>query len=390
MPDVAQDKLDLLTRLIGYDSVSARPNLALIEFIADYLSGYGIDAKVYKDESGGKANLLATIGPQASGGLMLAGHSDVVPVEGQDWSSDPFTATHRDDRIYGRGACDMKGFIAVVLALVPELAGTPLTRPVHLAFTYDEEIGCFGGAALAEVIARMEDPPTFCIVGEPTGMKVVGGHKGKLSIDGHVRGAECHSAYNDRGVNAVEIAAEIVARFRALQKRLIADGKKDERFDPPFTTIHTGVMSGGVARNIVPRDCRFEVEIRNLPGDDPMDLLRAVEADTVESLLKEMHGVAADTSIRLDVQSCMPALAPAEPDETVRQALRLSGTNRPGVVSFATEAGLYQRAGVPAIVCGPGDIAQAHRPDEYVAVEQLDKCEAFLRGMIGQHQSRQK
>jgi acetylornithine deacetylase len=284
----------------------------------------------------------------------------------------------------------MKGFIAVALSLVPELARANLTRPVHLAFTYDEEIGCFGGAALADIIARMDHPPGFCIVGEPTGMKVVGGHKGKLSIDGHVRGAECHSAYNDRGVNAVEIAAEIVARFRALQKRLIADGKKDERFDPPFTTIHTGVMSGGVARNIVPRDCRFEVEIRNLPGDDPMDLLRAVEADTVESLLKEMHGVAADTSIRLDVQSCMPALAPAEPDETVRQALRLSGTNRPGVVSFATEAGLYQRAGVPAIVCGPGDIAQAHRPDEYVAVEQLDKCEAFLRGMIGQHQSRQK
>jgi acetylornithine deacetylase len=388
MPDVAQDKFDLLTRLIGYDSVSERSNLALIEFVSDYLSGYGIETQIYKDKSGGKANLFATIGPRVSGGLMLAGHTDVVPVEGQDWSSDPFRAERRDGRIYGRGACDMKGFIAVALALVPELAGATLTTPVHLAFTYDEEIGCFGGAALAEVVARMDHPPGFCIVGEPTGMKVVGGHKGKLSIDGHVRGAECHSAYNDRGVNAVEIAAEIVARFRALQKRLVMDGKKDERFDPPFTTIHTGVMSGGVARNIVPRDCRFEVEIRNLPGDDPMDLLRAVEADTVEPLLREMHTVAADTGIRLDVQSCMPALAPAEPDEIERRALRLSGTNRPGVVSFATEAGLYQRAGVPAIVCGPGDIAQAHRPDEYVAVEQLEKCEAFLRGMVGDFQSR--
>ncbi|MGE0652907.1 MAG: acetylornithine deacetylase [Alphaproteobacteria bacterium] len=388
MPDVAQDKLDLLTRLIGYDSVSERSNLALIEFVADYLSGYGVDAQVYKDKSGGKANLFATIGPQMSGGLMLAGHSDVVPVEGQDWSSDPFRAESRRGRIYGRGACDMKGFIAVALALVPELAGTTLTRPVHLAFTYDEEIGCFGGAALAEVIARMDHRPGFCIVGEPTGMKVVGGHKGKLSIDGHVRGAECHSAYNDRGVNAVEIAAEIVARFRALQKRLVVDGTKDERFNPPFTTIHTGVISGGVARNIVPRDCRFEVEIRNLPDDDPMDLLRTVKADTLESLLKEMHKVAADTSIRLDVQSCIPALAPTEPDEIGRQALRLSGTNRPGVVSFATEAGLYQRAGVPVIVCGPGNIAQAHRPDEYVTVEQLEKCADFLRGMVGNFQSR--
>jgi acetylornithine deacetylase len=234
----------------------------------------------------------------------------------------------------------------------------------------------------------MDHPPGFCIVGEPTGMKVVGGHKGKLSIDGHVRGAECHSAYNDRGVNAVEIAAEIVVRFRALQKHLAAEGTRDERFDPPFTTIHTGLVTGGVARNIVPRDCRFEVEIRNLPGDDPMDLLRTVESDTVEGLLQEMRAIAPGTGIRLDVQSCIPALAPSEPDEIVRQALRLSGTNRPGVVSFATEAGLYQRAGVPAVVCGPGDIAQAHRADEYVAVEQLDKCEVFLRGMIRHNPSR--
>ncbi|MQA64321.1 MAG: acetylornithine deacetylase [Alphaproteobacteria bacterium] len=390
MPGVTHDKLDLLARLIGYDSVSARPNLALIGFIADYLSGFGIEGKILKDATGSKANLLATIGPQASGGLMLAGHTDVVPVEGQDWRSDPFTATRRDGRVYGRGACDMKGFISVALSLVPELARATLTRPVHLAFTYDEEIGCFGGAALAEIIARMDHPPGFCIVGEPTGMKVVSGHKGKLSIDGHVRGAECHSAYNDRGVNAVEIAAEIVARFRTLQKRLATEGTRDERFDPPFTTVHTGVMSGGVARNIVPRDCRFEVEIRNLPGDDPMDLLHAIEAETVEHLRVEMRRVSPDTSIRLDVQSCIPALAPGDPDEIVRQALRLSGTNRPGVVSFATEAGLYQRAGVPAIVCGPGDIAQAHRPDEYVAVEQLEKCEAFLRGMIRNQQSNPK
>ena len=390
MPGVTHDKLDLLARLIGYDSVSARPNLAFIEFIADYLSGFGIEAKVLKNESGDKANLLATIGPPAAGGLMLAGHTDVVPVEGQDWATDPFTAAHRDGRVYGRGACDMKGFIAVALSLVPELARANLTRPVHLAFTYDEEIGCCGGVALADAITRMDHPPAFCIVGEPTGMKVVGGHKGKLSIDGHVRGAECHSAHNDRGVNAVEIAAEIVVRFRALQKRLAADSARDERFDPPFTTIHTGVMGGGVARNIVPRDCRFEVEIRNLPGDDPMDLLRTVESDTVEELLREMRRIAPDTGIRLDVQSCIPALAPGNPDETVRQALRLSGTNRPGVVSFATEAGLYQRTGVPAIVCGPGDIAQAHRPDEYVAVEQLDKCETFLRGMIRNQQSNPK
>lgn len=386
MPELDPRVAPLLARLIGYDTVSRNSNLALIDFVANHLSGLGVRTTVRHNADGTKANLFATIGPECDGGLVLAGHSDVVPVDGQDWSTDPFTAVTRDGRVYGRGACDMKGFIAVSLAFLSQIAGTPPGRPVHLALTYDEEVGCFGAAELSRQLASLPYRPAICIVGEPTSMKVVNGHKGKLSLDCTVSGTEGHSAHNDRGVNAVEIAAEIVVRLRAMQERLHT-APLDIRFDPPFTTIHTGLIAGGVARNIVPRNCRFEIEIRNLPGQDPESLKREIEAYAETRLVAEMHRISPDTGIRFDTQSHIPALAPDSEGELVRRALALSGANRSSVVSFATEAGLYQGAGIPAIVCGPGDIQQAHRPDEYVPLAQLAKCAEFLREMAAAAQA---
>lgn len=387
MTDIA-NTLDILDRLIRHDTVSRNPNLALINDMAGMFAAQGIKAQIFRDSAGTKANILATLGPAGPGGIMLAGHTDVVPVDGQDWTTEPFIATQKNARIYGRGAADMKGFIAVALALAPALSQSTLQRPVYFAFTYDEETGCFGAQALAEVLRRMAHLPACCIVGEPTNMQVVGGHKGKLSIDCHVHGAECHSAYNDHGVNAVEIASEVIVRLRAMQKRLREEGPRNDLFDPPYSTVHTGLVRGGTARNIVPRDCRFEVEIRNLPEDNPIAMIQEIEAATTRDLLLEMTRVSPDTGIDFKVQSDIPALTPNTDSDLIRQALIMTGSNRAGVVSFATEAGLYQRLGIQTIVCGPGDIAQAHRPDEFIALEQLTRCATFLRAMIAYQQSR--
>ncbi len=381
-PTAESDVRSLMKSLIGFDTVSSNSNLALIEFISHYLGGHGVVAELIEDPTGEKADLLATIGADGPGGLLLAGHTDVVPVEGQAWTSDPFTLRESDGRLFGRGTCDMKGFVAVALSLVPELTQAGLTRPVHLAFTYDEETGCFGGAALARHLRQLDYLPSKCVVGEPTGMAVVNGHKGKLSVDCHVHGAEGHSAYIDKGVNAVEIGAEIVSRLRAMQAKILADGPFDDRFDPPYSTIHTGLMQGGIARNIIPKDCRFEFEIRNLPNHDPAEFLADLQDFVKDSLLSDMQKVAPDSGIDLEIQSNIPGLQPDDETEVLALALQLTGTNAPDYISFTTEAGLYQDAGVPTIVCGPGHIAQAHRPDEYVAIEQLALCQEFLRDII--------
>jgi acetylornithine deacetylase len=381
-PSRDPDARSLLEELVGFDTVSSNSNLELIEFISAYLSRFGIQATVIRDETGTKADLLATIGPSDGAGLMLAGHTDVVPVENQDWSTDPFRVSERDGCLYGRGTCDMKGFVAVVLAAVPALAHTRLRRPIHLGFTYDEETGCFGGRALARHLEQLEIRPAWCVVGEPTGMAVVNGHKGKLSVDCHVHGAEGHSAYIDKGVNAVEIAAEIVAHLRASQVHLRRQGPFDTRFDPPFTTIHTGRMQGGIARNIIPKDCQFEFEIRNLPDQDPGKILAALRTYISDTLLPEMQAVAPQSGVELGIQSDIPALAPDEQSDILTLALQLTGTNAPEQISFTTEAGLYQGVGIPTIVCGPGHIAQAHKPDEYVALDQVALCGTFLDDII--------
>lgn len=369
----------MLRRLIAFDTTSRDSNLDLIDFVRDYLRDHGIDSRLTHDDSGRKANLYAVLGaPAQGGGLMLSGHTDVVPVDDQDWHSNPFALSERDGRLYGRGTCDMKGFIAVALALVPELRQAPLHRPIHLAFTFDEEVGCIGARQLAEQLRALTSRPGCCVIGEPTGMRVVDGHKGRFAMRCHVHGAEGHSAFPQQACNAVEVAAEMIAFLRQMARRLRQDGPLDHAFDPPHTTVQTGTVHGGVALNIVPRHCSFEFEIRNLPAQDPLALVSELRRFATERLLPDMRQTAADAGIDFEQMSHVPGLAPGRDEDFVKSVLAASGGNAPHKVSFGTEAGLYQRADIPTVVCGPGEIAQAHKPDEFVAMDQLARCESFL------------
>jgi len=378
MPTPRRDSVEMVRTLVGFDTTSRDSNLALIGHVEDYLAQHGVASRRIPDETGRKANLFATIGPEGKPGIVLSGHTDVVPVDGQEWHTDPFTVTERDGRLYGRGTCDMKSFVATVLAMVPRLVERPLATPVHLAFSYDEEVGCLGVRRLLADLQRDGLRPIACIVGEPTGMKVVRSHKGKLSMRCHVRGFECHSSLVHRGVNAVEAAAEVIARFRAMGRRIAAEGPFDPAFDPPYTSLHTGVIRGGTALNIVPKDCSFDFEFRYIPGVDPRALLAELQAHAEHELLPAMHAVAADTGFTWTELSAFPALDTPEDHGVTQLTKAASGDNGTAKVAFGTEAGLFQASGIPTIVCGPGDIEQAHKPDEYIALEQIALCEAFL------------
>jgi acetylornithine deacetylase len=343
--------------------------------VRDYLAGYGIASRLVHDESGRKANLFATIGANGSGGgIVLSGHTDVVPIDGQEWSSDPFAIEERDGRLYGRGTCDMKGFIAVALALVPEFAKAPLATPLHLAFSYDEEVGCIGVRRLLADLAASGIRPAACIVGEPTHMEVVRAHKGKLSYRCHVRGFECHSSLAPRGVNAVEYAAAMIAQLTAMGRRFAAEGPFDRAFDIPHTTVHVGTIQGGTVLNIVPKDCRFDFEFRHLPGEDPEAMLRTAQGYAARALEPAMRAIHADTGFRWEKLSSVPAADTSEDAEIVSLAKRATGRNSAGKVAFGCEAGLYDAAGIPTVICGPGHIDQAHKPDEFVALAQLAEC----------------
>jgi acetylornithine deacetylase len=371
--------IDILRRLIGFDTTSRNSNLALIEFVRDYLRDHGIDSRLYHDGTGRKANLYATFGANPdSGGLMLSGHTDVVPVDDQDWHSDPFALGERDSRLYGRGACDMKGFVATALALVPHFQEISQRRPVHFGFTFDEEVGCIGAGQLAAQLRELATRPAYCVIGEPTNMRVVDGHKGRFAMRCHVHGVEGHSAYPQQACNAVEAAADMIAHLRGIARRLRDEGPHDAAFDPPHSTLQTGTVHGGTALNIVPRHCSFEFEIRNLPCQDPLALVEELKDFTARQVLPDMRKASSDTGIEFEALSHVPGLAPDRDHEFVKSVLAASGGNATHKVSFGTEAGLYQRSAIPTVVCGPGDIAQAHRPDEFVALEQLARCETFL------------
>lgn len=378
----ASESVGLLRRLIGFDTTSRNSNLTLIEFLRDRLADHGVDSTLYRDAGGGKANLYATLGPRDVGGLMLSGHTDVVPVDGQNWTGDPFALREAGGLLYGRGACDMKGFIAVALALLPALNRQELRRPVHFAFTFDEEVGCLGARQLAAQLREMPAKPAFCLIGEPTGMRVVNGHKGRLAMRCHVHGKEGHSAVPEQACNAVESAAEIIAKLRALARRLREEGPHEAGFEPPYSTVHTGIVRGGTALNIVPRHCSFDFEIRNLPSQDPLGLFEEVKRHALEQILPEMRQSAPDADILFEELSRAPGLLPNDDDALLKVALAASGDNIARKVSFGTEAGLYQGADIPTIVCGPGHIAQAHKPDEFVALDQIARCEAFLLRMV--------
>jgi acetylornithine deacetylase len=373
--------LDMIRKLVGFDTTSRESNLALIEFARDYLDGYGVKSELVFDETKRKANLYATLGPADISGILLSGHTDVVPVDGQDWHSEPFKAVEKDGRLYARGSSDMKSFIAVALALVPDFLAAKLKTPIHLGLTYDEEVGCLGVRPLIAALKKHKVKPRLCIIGEPTSMQPVIANKGKRSFTCRVHGHEAHSSLTHAGVNAVETAAEIIAYLKGMARRRRDQGPFDHAFVPPYTTIHTGTIQGGTALNIVPRDCRFEFEIRNLPGEDPASIRAEVERFAA-TLLAEMKTVSQKSRIEFDEYNSTPALS-ADPGEEVAQlALALSGANATGKVSFTTEGGLYQESGIPTVICGPGSIEEAHKPDEFVALDQIRQCEGFMRRLM--------
>jgi acetylornithine deacetylase len=372
---------EMLRRLVGYDTTSRESNLELIEFVQNYLDGWGVASELVHDVTRKKANLYATLGPPDRGGIMLSGHTDVVPVDGQRWDSDPFELDEHEGKFYGRGSADMKGFIAAVLTKLPEFLDQPLGTPLHLALTYDEEVGCLGVRTLVAALKNRPIKPELCIIGEPTLMQPVIAHKGSRRLRCHVHGHEAHSSLTHRGVNAIETAAELVAHLRrvALQRR--NEGPFDAAFDPPYTTVQTGTIAGGTAVNIVPRDCQFDFEMRYLPSDDPDAIVGGLQRHA-QSLLPEMRSVSSESGIEFEETNAVPALAAAESDMVVQLALALSGANATGKVSFATEGGLFAESGIPTVICGPGSIEQAHKPNEFLALDQLRLCEAFLDRLI--------
>ena len=377
------DVRQMLDRLIGFDTTSRNSNLALIEFVRDYLDRLGIASELVFDAAGAKANLFASIGPEERAGLVLSGHTDVVPVDGQVWSSDAFTCVAREGRLYGRGAADMKGFIATALALVPELQALRLAAPVHLALTYDEEVGCKGVPGLLDHLAnRLPEAPLGCVVGEPTGMRVADGHKGKAGYVCSVTGLASHSALNHLGVNAIEIAAAIIAELRRLNDEFRVAGPFADGFEPPHCTVSTGVIAGGSALNIVPDHCRFEFEFRPVPGQDPDALFARIRDWAERTLLPSMRARSPAAGIAWQELMSYPALGGAARAGIEEVCCRLTGTQAPVKLAFGTEAGHYATRGIPTVVCGPGDIRVAHKPDEYVELAQLERCARFLRELV--------
>jgi acetylornithine deacetylase len=370
---------ELLERLIGFSTVSRDSNLELIAFVQQYLADLGVQSELFHNDERSKANLFATVGPRDRGGIVLSGHTDVVPVDGQAWTVDPFHLTEKDGRLYGRGTADMKGYIASVLAAVPDFLNRKLEVPIHLAFSYDEEIGCLGVRPMLAELERREHKPRLCLIGEPTELKPVLGHKGKLAMRCRVKGAACHSAYAPYGVNAIQYAARLINRLEAIGEELAQPQHHDARYEPPFSTVQTGVIKGGRALNIVPAECEFDFEVRSVPGFDASTVVDKLRTYAEAELLPKMRAVQPSTEIRLEQLNAYPELATSEESEAARLLALLSGSNDFGTVAFGTEGGLFTRAGIPAVVCGPGSMDQGHKPDEFITVEQLNDCDAMLR-----------
>jgi acetylornithine deacetylase len=372
----------LIRTLIAFDTTSRDSNLALIDWVISYLKSHGVESTLTFNDDKRKANLFATLpaqdGNATEGGIVLSGHTDVVPVDGQSWDTNPFVATRIGDKVYGRGVADMKSFSATGLAFVPELMRRGLQRPVHFALSYDEEIGCIGVRRLIDDITHRGIRPLGCVVGEPTGMELVVAHKGKKSWRCRVRGHEAHSSLTPNGVNAVQIACEIVTYLTSIARAFRDNGRFDTDYDVPYTTIHTGVIHGGTALNIVPRDCWFDFEVRHLPFDDPDELCAEVRTYAMR-FLPEMRKVAADTRIEFEALSTMPGFDTRGESGIAELGRVCNAADGHGKVSFGTEASLFHAAAIPAIICGPGHIAQAHQPNEWVSVDQLVRCEMFMR-----------
>jgi len=374
---------ELLKRLVAFDTTSRHSNLRLVEAVEDWLERHGVASRRVYDATGRKANLFATIGPARPDGVILSGHVDTVPVDDQDWSGDPFQLREDGDRLIGRGTSDMKGFDAVALAKVPAMVKADLARPIHLALTYDEEVGCLGVRTLLEKLQAEGFEAAGCVVGEPSGMAVVLGHKGKHSFDVAVSGRECHSAMAPEGVNAVEFGARLIAKISDIGRRLAVEGPFDPAYAVPHATTHVGTCRGGTALNIVPDACRLAFELRHFTAQPAEPLVAEIEAFARDELEPAMRAVAPEAGVRFTRTSRVPGFDIAADHAFVRTTARLAGAGLGGKVAFATEAGLFAEwLRVPTVVCGPGDIAQAHRPDESVTVEQLAACERFVDRLI--------
>lgn len=372
----------MLDRLIGFDTTSRESNLGLIEWVRDWLKGQGVAARLTYDAAGRKANLFATIGTGNRPGIVLSGHTDVVPVDGQPWNFDPFTATIKGDRIYGRGTADMKSYLAVALAMTPRFLAAPLRAPVHLALSYDEEVGCIGVRGMLADLAAAGITPGGCVVGEPTSMRVVVAQKGMHVYRCRVLGREAHSALTTQGVNAIEYAAKLIVYIRHMADRMRELEPRGHGFDVPFTTLQTGTVRGGTAHNIVPRECEFQFEFRYLPGADPDALIGEIESYAASVLEPEMRRVASDAGIEIGRTVDVPGFDAEEDHGLADLARALTRNDVGGGVAYATEAGLFQQAGIPSIICGPGSIGQAHKPDEFITMEQIALCESFMERLI--------
>src|SRR5882724_13325484 len=377
-----QSAKDILSALVGFDTVSRNSNLELIAWVEKYLDSLGVSHQRFYDETGQKSNLWAVIGPKDVPGYVLSGHTDVVPVDDQKWTDSPFKLTERDGKLYGRGSTDMKGYVACCLAAVPDMLKANLKKPLHLAFSYDEEVGCWGVRGMIAKIPERPARPIACFVGEPTLMDVVIGHKGKRSFKVTVHGHTCHSSLAPLGVNAVEYAARVIAKIRDIADRMAKSGTRDELYDIPFTTGHTGYLHGGTALNIVPDIATFEFEFRVLSVDKSDTLAKEVIDYAKNVLEPEMKAVAPEAGFEFQDRGEFAGLDTAPEAEVTVLAKQLSGRNGHSKVAYGTEGGLFALAGIPTVVCGPGNIDQAHKADEFIRITELEKCGNFIDRLI--------
>jgi acetylornithine deacetylase len=369
---------EMLTKLVSFNTVSDRSNLELISFVEEYLSSHGISSVRVPDETGEKAALFATVGPNVDGGIVLSAHTDVVPVDGQNWTSDPFSAWQHGGRLYGRGTADMKGFAATVLAKVPDFLSANLSKPIHIALSYDEEVGCFGAPPMIKAMLAEGPHPSAVIVGEPTNMKVVTGHKGIAVLKTRVHGHPVHSSQLHRGVSAISAAVKLISWLDGQTEQNKAKADLECPFEPPYTTLHCGTIQGGKAHNITAQNCEFMTDIRLLPGENPEDWIAAYRNYAADHVLPDMQEISKDCRIDIDVRAMVPGLS-EETDGTAEQLVRLlTGDNGRHVVVYATEGGQFQEHGLSTVVCGPGSIDQAHQADEFIELAELGKCANFL------------
>lgn len=376
------NSISILERLIAFPTVSRDSNLELIHYVAGVLDAHDIACQIIHSQDGHKANLFATIGPSGVPGVMLSGHTDVVPINGQDWTLPPFELTSRGGKLYGRGAADMKGFVASALHACVKASTMRLKIPLHLALSYDEEIGCIGVRSLIEMLQGAPQKPLLCIVGEPTSMQVATGHKGKIGARALCKGREGHSALAPLALNAIHLGCDFVAALRREQDRLASEGARDGDYDIPYTTVHVGKMNAGVALNIVPNLCTIDFEIRNIGADNADEILDRLRGEA-RRIATEAASIAPEAAIDIEIFNTYPGLDTPAISQAVAFVKSLTGANGTIKVAFGTEGGLFSRdVGTPTVVCGPGSMAQGHKPDEFVSVEQLRRCDAMLEKLL--------